>query len=145
MRLRYRNKITLDKTKLGTFKITTDLADEYETAWTNTRSATPWGEWKEKQHLSDLRQTQLDWFRTLATTLFNDLKPLMVYKRNNGFSQPHDIAVAYSDQDSVWVFMTESHTWITQSAYANFTLNVAEAFGPITNKDTVEELWKLIE
>lgn len=145
MRLRYRNKITLDRTQLETFKILTDLSDEYETAWITKNSNTPIGDWWQKQHQSDLRIWQKETIRDLKNYLFEDLTPLMVYKRGHGYSQPHDIALAYSEQDKVWVFMTERNTWITQNGYANFTLNVEDAMGPVTDRATRDELWQLIE
>jgi hypothetical protein len=138
--INYRKKITLQRSK-DLWYIETDRADRYETfAIDNT--ATPWSKWWEMQHQSDLRLWQKDILRNFGTK-WPDLTPYMVYKRNAGHSQPHDVVLAHSEQNKVWILITERDFWFVPSDYGQVEFPVEDSMGSVLEKERRMEMFYL--
>lgn len=139
--IKYKNKITLQKKSDGTYYIESDRADRYETfAIANT--ITPWTKWWELQNQSDLRSWQKDILRDFASK-WSDLTPFLVYKRNAGHSQPHDICLAHSQSNNIWILATERDFWFIQSDYGQVDFPVDQSMGSVLDKSSRLEMGKL--
>lgn len=135
--INYRNKVSIQKSGESWY-ITTDKTDRYET-FPIDNTKTPWGKWWEMQNQSDLRSWQKDLIRDIASK-WTDLTPYMVYKRNAGYSQPHDIALAHSQRMKVWILSTESDFWIVQSDYGQVDFHKDQSMGSVLDQDTRSEI-----
>lgn len=139
--INYKKKITLQKKQDDTWYIETDKGDRYETfAIDNT--VTPWTKWWEMQNQSDLRLWQKDILRDFGSK-WPDLTPFMVYKRNAGHSQPHDICLARSERNKIWILITERDFWFVQSDYGQVEFPVTESMGSVLNQEHRLEMGNL--
>lgn len=129
--IKYKKKITLQKNN-DAWYIESDRADRYETfAIDNT--ATPWTKWWEMQNQSDLRLWQKDILRDFGTK-WPDLTPYIVYKRNAGHSQPHDICLARSERNNIWILITERDFWFVKSNYGQIEFNIDQSMGSVLDQ-----------
>lgn len=135
--IKYKNKITLQRSK-DAWYIDTDRGDRYETfALENT--TTPWTKWWEMQNQSDLRLWQKDIVRNFGSK-WPDLTPYMVYKRNAGHSQPHDICLARSERNKIWILATERDFWFVHSDYGQVDFVIGESMGSVLDKNSRLEM-----
>lgn len=131
--INYKKKITLQKRSDGTCYLESDRGDRYETfAIDNTK--TPWTKWWELQNQSDLRLWQKDIARDFGSK-WPDLCPFVVYKRNAGHSQPHDICLAHSQKNKIWILMTERDFWFVNSDYGQIDFLVSDSMGSVLDSD----------
>lgn len=119
--INYKKRITLSRHSSGDWYLHTDKGDRYE-AFAVAQSNTKWSQWWGMQHQSDLRLWQKDILREFANSHFPDLTPYVVYKKHQGHSQPHDIAVAFSEEDKTWLVITSEDFWIVNSDYGEIIL-----------------------
>lgn len=119
--IQYKKRITVSK-KANTeeWYMQSDKGSRYEMFAVSGRNI--WTDWTDMQHSSDLRDWQKDIFREFANRFFEDLTPYVVYKRNQGHNQAHDIAVAHSEQDGTWLISTQDDFWIVPTRYGEFTV-----------------------
>lgn len=130
--INYKKKITLQKQN-DSWYIDTDKRDRYETfAIDNT--TTPWTKWWEMQDQSELRLWQKDILRDFGSK-WPDLVLYIIYKKNAGHSQPHDICLARSELNKVWILITERDFWFINSDYGQVELHIDDSMGSVLNKD----------
>lgn len=138
--INYRKKITLQKNN-NAWYIDTDKGDRYETfAIDNTH--TPWTKWWEMQNQSDLRLWQKDILRDFGSK-WTDLTPYLVYKRNAGHSQPHDICLARSERNKIWILITERDFWFINSDYGQVDFPVDQSMGSVLEQEHRIEMGNL--
>lgn len=138
--IKYKKKITLQKQN-DAWYIDTDRGDRYETfAIDNTH--TPWTKWWEMQNQSDLRLWQKDILRDFGSK-WTDLTPYMVYKRNAGHSQPHDICLARSERNKIWILITERDFWFVKSDYGQIDFQLDQSMGSVLNQQNRLEMGNL--
>ena len=128
----YRKKVMLQKSN-DVWYINTDKGDRYE-CFAIDNTATPWTAWWSMQHQSELRLWQKDIVRDFGSK-WPDLSPYMVYKRNAGHSQPHDIVLAHSEINKVWILCTEQDFWFVQSDYGQVDFHTDVSMGSVLEKD----------
>ena len=141
--IKYRKKISMSINNNGECRLRSDQGSEYQ-AFAISNSKTPFSDWWTMQHQSDLRLWQKDVIRDFATRWL-DLKPYVIYRRQAGHNQPHDMAMAHSQENCIWVFSTERDFWITPCAYGEFDFDIQDSMGSILLKDTRLEIYKLID
>jgi hypothetical protein len=138
--INYKKKIILQQNN-DAWYITTDKADRYETfAIDNT--ATIWTKWWEMQNQSDLRLWQKDILRDFGSK-WPDLRPYIVYKRNAGHSQPHDICLARSERNKIWILITERDFWFVNSDYGQIEFNIENSMGSVLDQNHRFEIGNL--
>jgi hypothetical protein len=138
--INYRKKIQLQKQN-DAWYIQSDKGDRYECfAIDNTH--TPWTKWWEMQNQSDLRIWQKEIIRDFGSK-WPDLTPFMVYKRNAGHSQPHDIALAWSNTNKVWILSTERDFWFVASDFGQVEFHIDDSMGSVLEKEHRLEMGKL--
>lgn len=130
--INYRKKITLQSSN-GAWYIQTDKGDRYE-CFAIDNTSTPWTKWWEMQHQSDLRLWQKDIVRDFGSK-WPDILPYMVYKRNAGHSQPHDVLLARSEINKVWILCTERDFWFVASDYGQVDFAIEVSMGSVLEKD----------
>lgn len=135
--INYRKKITLQKNG-DAWYINTDKGDRYET-FPVTNTSTPWTKWWEMQNQSDLRLWQKDIIRDFGSKI-TDLTPFVVYKRNTGYSQPHDITLARSESLKIWILATEQDFWFAVSDYGQVDFVIDESMGSVLDKNSRLEM-----
>jgi len=135
--IKYRKKITLQKSH-DAWYLDTDRGDRYET-FPIDNTATPWTKWWEMQNQSDLRLWQKDILRDFGTKI-TDLTPFMVYKRNAGHSQPHDISLARSESMKIWILITERDFWFIASDYGQIDFTIDQSMGSVLDKNSRLEM-----
>lgn len=139
--IKYRKSIQLQKTSQDTWYIQSDRGDRYECFQIdNTR--TPWSKWWEMQNQSDLRSWQKDLMRDIGSK-WPDLTPYMVYKKNAGHSQPHDLALARSEKNHVWILSTAKDFWLIPSDYGQVTFDQENSMGSVLDRDCRLEIGRL--
>lgn len=138
--INYRNTITVSKRQNDEWYIDTDKGDRYQT-FAVMNSKTVWTEWWQMQHQSDLRLWQKDILREFANRYFEDLSPYVVYKSQHGRNQPHDIALAHSDIDKVWLLMTQHDFWLIKSDWGEITVKRGQdSMGSILDENNRKHL-----
>lgn len=135
--INYKKQISLQKQN-DNWYIDTDRGDRYE-CFSIDNTKTPWTKWWEMQHQSELRLWQKDIIRDIGTK-WPDLVPYMVYKRNAGHSQPHDIVLAHSDANKVWVLSTERDFWFVASDYGQIDFHIDRSMGSVLEKNSRLEM-----
>jgi hypothetical protein len=128
--IKYKKKITLQQSK-DAWYILSDKGDRYET-FVIDNTKTPWSKWWEMQNQSNLRLWQKDILRDFGSK-WSDLTPHMVYKRNAGYSQPHDLALARSEINKVWILITERDFWFVASNYGQVEFDIEDSMGSVLN------------
>lgn len=141
--IKYRKTITLNQRPSGEFQLKSDQGSQYE-AFAIANTLTPWSAWWDMQNQSDLRLWQKDILRDFGTH-WPDLTPFIVYKRNAGHSQPHDIALAQSKDFKTWILSTERDFWIVPTTYDNFDFSVEDSIGSILDRTTRNEIYKIVD
>lgn len=138
--INYKKKITLQKQN-DAWYIDTDKGDRYECfAIDNTK--TPWTKWWEMQNQSELRLWQKDILRDFGSK-WPDLTPFMIYKRNAGHNQPHDICLARSDYNKIWILITERDFWFVNSDYGQIDFHIDQSMGSVLEQDHRIEMGNL--
>jgi hypothetical protein len=115
--IRFKNKITIDQRRAGDWFIETDRGDQYEMLQLTNRGHV-FTEWWNMQHQSELRHWQMDLFLRELTRRghSDDFVIWTVYKKGQGHSQPHDIAVMYHQGMRLWVLSTQEYHWLMPGA-----------------------------
>ena len=138
--IKYRKLITLNQHN-DAWYLQSDRLDRYECfVIDNTR--TPWTTWWEMQHQSALREWQKDVIRDFASK-WPDFMPFIVYKRNAGYSQPHDICLARSQRNRVWLLATQNDFWFVESDYGQVDFNIDDSMGSVLDQDTRFQIGRL--
>ena len=140
--IRYNKKLSVSKNQDNWF-IETDRGDRYEMFLVKSQT-TPWSEWWAMNHQSDLRLWQKDIIRDFATHI-PGLIPMLVYKRNQGHSQPHDICIAYSEETNLWFISTQRDFWIIENAYGQFEFNVEQSLGSVLEPEDRHQMYLVLE
>lgn len=139
--IKYKKKITLQNVRDNAWFLDTDRGDRYETfAIDNTK--TPWTQWWSMQDQSDLRLWQKDILRDFGTK-WRDLTPYVVYKKNSGYNQPHDISLARSEKNLVWILITRDDFWFVSSNYGQVDFDSDDSMGSLLDKQSRAEISKL--
>jgi hypothetical protein len=143
MKINYQVKITVKKSTTDDIRIETDVKDQYE-CFKVQDHLTPWSKWWEMNDHSDLRLWQKDIMRDFATR-WPDLTPYVIYKKNHGYSQPHDIAMAYSESKNIWIFITERDFWLTPSNKFPVHFEKTKSMGSILDPVVRKEIYQVID
>lgn len=131
--IKYRKKITLQNVNDNVWYINSDKGDRYE-SFAIDNTSTPWTQWWGMQHQSPLREWQKDILRDFGSK-WPDLMPYIVYKKNAGHSQPHDICLARSQLNKIWILITERDFWFVNSDYGQVEFNIDDSMGSVLDKD----------
>lgn len=138
--INYKKKITLNS--MGdSWYLQSDRGDRYETFEIDNTN-TPWTRWWDMQNQSDLRSWQKDIFRDFATK-WRDIRPFVIYKRNSGHSQPHDLCLARSLDNEVWILSTERDFWFLQSNFASVDFTLDQSMGSVLDPVSRREIMRL--
>lgn len=141
--INYKKKIIIAKYPSGDWYINTDRGDRYECfAITNTN--TPWTQWWGMQNQSSLREWQKDMMRPFATKIL-DMEPYIVYKKNHGHNQAHDVMLCHSEFTHLWFLSTTNDFWIIQSDYGQIELPIEDSLGSVLERTSRDEIWKVYE
>lgn len=143
MMIKYRKTITIDQSQSDEYRIHSDQGSRFQ-AFAIVNTDTPWSTWWDMQHQSDLRLWQKDIMRDFGT-YWRDLTPLIIYKKNAGHSQPHDMCLAHSQDYKIWLFSTQRDFWIMPSQYGNFDFTVNDSMGSILEPAVRQEIYKVID
>jgi hypothetical protein len=139
--IKYKKTLTLSLVNDNVWYIRSDKNDRYECfAIDNTQ--TPWTRWWEMQNQSDLRLWQKDILRDFGSK-WSDLTPYLVYKKNSGHSQPHDISLARSSANKIWILMTERDFWFEYSDYGQVDFHVNDSMGSVLDQSRRFEIGRL--
>lgn len=138
--IRYQHRIDLEKTRFDQWIIKTDRGNQYETQLV-AGTGTPFTDWWSKQHQSELRRWQKDALFSEFSRTHGELELYLVYQRGGGYSQPHDIALAYCPNKRLWLLSTQDNTWIVP--FTHFDRETG--LGPIDQKDVRSEIYKVID
>ena len=140
--IRYKNKISIIKTRAEDWIIESDKGSKYLTNLI-INTTTPITDWWEKQHQSELRTWQKDALVKNLFDAFGELELFTVYKAGAGYSQPHDMVLAR--HRDIWIFATEKDTWIVKNSDSQVWLNVSDSLGSILERTTREEIYKIAD
>lgn len=141
--IRYRNSITLNHAPSGEYQLRSDQGSHYQ-AFEIANTRTPWTAWWEMQNQSDLRLWQKDILRDFGTH-WPDLTPFIVYRKNAGHSQPHDIALARSQEFKTWILSTQRDFWVVPTVYDNLEFAVSDTIGSILDHSARTEIYRIID
>lgn len=130
MNINYNKKLSLFNRKDTRWCLESDKGSLFEISETDGT----WFEWWNKQHQSDLRLWQKDIFREFANAVVPSLRPCLVYRSNQGYNQPHDVAISHAPDEQVWILSTENDFWIIDSNYGEIIINVADSLGSILDE-----------
>jgi hypothetical protein len=126
--IKYHKQIQIDRLRNGAWRINTDCGDVYDTSVYS--QINPW--W-ENQNGSELRH----WQKDVCVAMFGDIVGPMrlfdVYKRGQGYNQPHDICLIHSENFKLWVLSTRDNFWICESDGGNIVFDVKDSMGSILN------------
>lgn len=139
--IKYRKKITLQNVNDNVWYINSDRGDRYE-AFAIDNTATPWTQWWGMQHQSPLREWQKDILRDFGSK-WPDLTPYVVYKKNAGHSQPHDICLARSQTNKIWILITERDFWFICSDYGQVEFHIDLSMGSVLEQAHRLEMGRL--
>ena len=126
--IKYRNQITLDHRRNGSWRILTDLGDEYDTTVYESVK-----DWWETQAQTELRSWQKDICLRETADVFGKMEMFNIYKRGKGWTQSHDICLMHNEPYQIWVLSTHDNFWICNSDGGNITFDVKESLGSIMN------------
>lgn len=140
--IRYNKKITIKESKFGK-RIETDRGDLYEmmpVSFSNNEA--PVTTWWDKQAQTDLRRDQLDCLIKEYWRQHNPLDLYLVYKKGDGYSQPHDIMLAHDPQQELWILSTREHTWFEKQVTDTIfhTDNALGSIGDIESRKIIYEV-----
>jgi hypothetical protein len=141
MKINYQKKISI-RTQADELLIETDVKDRFY-CFRVQDNLTPWSKWLEMNARSDLRLWQKDIMRDFATR-WTDLTPYVVYKKNHGYNQPHDIAVCNSESKNIWILITERDFWIKGSGIP-VTFDRNDSMGSILDPEVRHEIYQVID
>ena len=133
--IKYNKLIKIDRKRNGDIRIESDRGDLYETA-TYSNSRTLLSNWWKDQHQSELREWQKELVIKYAGDSFGQLELFNIYKKGQGYSQPHDMCLCHSVAHKVWVFATETDYWIQLTDGGNIVFDKQESVGSVLDKDT---------
>lgn len=143
--IRYKKKINVNTNKNGDITIHTDMGQTWKT--TRVKEHNQFGEWLWAHHTT-LRQYQRD-FMQLIHQAFNPETGLhsialyWVYQQGKGYQeQSADIAFARLESCNSWILMTPQNTWMIETKYESFSLDVEDSLGPVTSQETKDALWE---
>ena len=143
--IRYNKTIYIKKTKYGN-RLETDRGEVYEMmAITAISNSTPITTWWDKQSQSKLRRDQLDCIVKEYWRQNNALDLFVVYKKGEGYSQSHDILLAFDPIQNIWILSTEQHTWFELDSVNGVSFKTSDALGSLENMDTRLEIYEVID
>lgn len=141
MKINYQKKISI-KLQADDILIESDVKDRFYCFKVQDES-TPWSRWWEMNSHSDLRLWQKDIMRDFATR-WQDLTPYVVFKKNHGYNQPHDVAVSYSESKKIWIVITERDFWI-KPGNMPITIDKNDSMGSILDPAVRKEIYQVID
>jgi hypothetical protein len=143
--IRYNKKIFLEfSSRSENWKITTDRSDTFEI------SAQPPGRtmvtnWWEKQYKSDLRLWQKDLVISEMGRTFGPLQLFTIYKKNQGYTQHHDLCLSRNERHQVWILSTTRDFWIQKSDQATITFDLDNSLGSILDQSVRFEIGEICD
>lgn len=141
--IRYRKQIKLAKSPNGEWRIESDRGDRYETFKIENNS-TPWTAWWDMNVHNDLREWQKDIGRMFANK-WEDLTPYVVFKKGHGYNQNHDVFLAHSEKENIWLMMTAEDMWIVPTNYGEFHIAKEDSLGSVIEQDTRQTIYNLLD
>lgn len=142
--IRYNKRISIIENKYG-LRLESDRGEIYELMPINYETnQAPVTSWWDKQAQTDLRRLQLDCIVKEYWRQNGPLKLFLVYKKGEGYSQPHDIVLAHDDKHNLWILSTEQHTWFEPSK-DTMVFNVDNAMGSISNESDRLGIYEVID
>jgi hypothetical protein len=142
--IRYRKQIELKENRHAQWILDSDRGDQYETQFIG-KTPHPMTDWWSKQHQSELRAWQKDAVLGEFWRQHGELDLYLIYKRGQGYSQPHDMTLAYSPQCSLWLFSTEQHTWILPRTHSHTNFTVDLALGSVLDPQARQDIYQIID
>lgn len=142
--MRYNKRIIAKRNRLDQLILESDRGEVYETNLV-ANTPTPLSDWWSKQNQSELRHWQKDAFIGEFWRQHGELDLYVLYKKGQGYSQPHDLTLAYSPTKKVWMLSTEQHTWLMPDTGDDVIFNIDLAFGPINTKESRFEIYTIID
>jgi len=141
MKIAYEHSITLKQNRMNhnNWDIRTDVQDQWCVISTGGKN-TPWGTWWEQQHQSELRRWQKDVAKEFKH--IRDLTPYLIYKPKHGYNQPHDLFLAHSDQQNVWIFSTQEDFWIQHSTQSPVKFFLTDSLGSVLDAEDRMQIYK---
>lgn len=142
--IRYNKTIELNCSRNDEYNLRTDMGQTWKT--TPVKEHNCFTEWLQAHHTM-LREHQRDMLQLIhqaynSVTDLNSMELYWVYQQGKGYSnQSTDIAFATIPSENVYVLMTPANTWIQSSKYQNLVFTVADASGPVTERETRDEIW----
>lgn len=142
--IRYNKKITIKETSFGK-RLETDRGEQYEIMpISHSTNDAPITTWWDKQAQTNLRRDQLDFLIKEYWRQHNPLDLYMVFKKGEGYSQPHDIVLAHDPQADIWILSTSQHTWFEKNQY-NTVFHIDNALGPIEDAESRKDIFIVID
>lgn len=141
--IRYNKRIELKQHRNGEWKILTDRGDEYQTQLI-VNNPGPLTYWWQQQHHSPLREWQKDAVIKDSWWILGPLELYLVYKKGQGYSQPHDIALARYSRNDIWILSTEENTWILPATRGDQMFVRELALGSINQADVRQKFYELL-
>lgn len=143
MKINYQVQISIKSTQSDDLRIDTDVKDQY-LCFPVQNDSTPWSKWWEMNDHSDLRLWQKDIMRDFGSK-WPDLTPFVVYKKNHGYSQPHDIALAHSESKNIWILITSRDFWITAKNTTPIDFYKNKSMGSILDPAVRKEIYAVVD
>ena len=142
--IRYNKTIEVATNRNGDISLRTDIGQTFKT--TVVKEYNQFTIWLQAHHTL-LREYQRDFLQIIhqaysPQTGLHPIELYWVYPQGRGYlEQSSDIAFAKIPSKNIWILMTNQHTWMEETQYGNFFLNVDDAIGAVTNKETKDAIW----
>jgi hypothetical protein len=140
--IKYNKRITLERKRNGDIYIDTDRGDVYQTFQYN-KTKHPVSDWWSDQNQSEIRHWQKDLVVAYAGDALGALTLFVINKRGQGYSQDHDMCLAYSEQHNVWVFSTQTDYWIVHSDAGQIVFDRSNSLGSVLDQTSRIEIGKI--
>ena len=138
----YKNKICIKQTRQGEWIIESDRGQRYDTIKVEGTN-TPVSKWWEMNNHSDLREWQKDVLIAELWRAVGELDLFVVYKKGQGYNQPHDICLAR--WQDVWILSTNEDTWIVKNDSSEFWLDKSTSLGSVLDKDVRRLIYEIYD
>jgi len=144
--LNYRTKIFLNTNANNDVEIKTDMGAHWYTVEHHNNEKLTIGSWWEKQAQIEIRSWQKDICIQMGADAMGMPVPYIIYKKGGGFSQPHDMCLAYYPSAGHYIFSTHRHFWIQQKNKSKETvLDIKDSIGCILNAEHRSKIYSVID
>lgn len=140
--IKYNKQITLERKRNGDLMFDTDRGDVYQIFGYN-RTKHPVGDWWKDQYQSEIRNWQKDLVVAYAGDALGALELFVINKRGKGYSQDHDMCLAYSERYQVWILSTQEDYWVIQSDSGQIVFDKKHSLGSVLNQQSRLEIGNL--